>query len=71
MLCVGNSSVVKIYIIRPKPGPCSCEKCNSKAFRMGIEPASSGLLDQCSYHRVTEAVDHNLGASSVYILMRW
>ena len=20
-LCVGNSSVVKIYIIRPKPGP--------------------------------------------------
>ena len=21
MLCVGNSSVVKIYIIRPKPGP--------------------------------------------------
>ena len=26
----------------------SCEKCNSKAFRLGIEPASSGLLDQCS-----------------------
>ena len=22
----------------------SCEKCNSKAFRLGIEPASSGLL---------------------------
>ena len=21
MLCVGNSSVLKIYIIRPKPGP--------------------------------------------------
>ena len=26
----------------------SCEKCNSKAFRLEIEPASSGLLDQCS-----------------------
>ena len=26
----------------------SCEKWNSKAFRLGIEPASSGLLDQCS-----------------------
>ena len=26
----------------------SCEKCNSKAFQLGIEPASSGLLDQCS-----------------------
>ena len=26
----------------------SCEKCNSKAFRLGIEPASAGLLDQCS-----------------------
>ena len=26
----------------------SCEKCNSKAFRLGIEPAPSGLLDQCS-----------------------
>ena len=27
----------------------SCEKCNSKAFRLGIVPASSGLLDQCIY----------------------
>ena len=26
----------------------SCKKCNSKAFRLGIEPATSGLLDQCS-----------------------
>ena len=26
----------------------SCEKCKSKAFRLGIEPASSGLLDQYS-----------------------
>ena len=23
----------------------SCQKCNSKAFRLGIEPVSSGLLD--------------------------
>ena len=26
----------------------SCEKCNSKAFRLGIKPATSGLPDQCS-----------------------
>ena len=26
----------------------SGEKCNSKAFRLGIKPTSSGLLDQCS-----------------------
>ena len=26
----------------------SCEKSNSKAFRLGIERASTGLLDQCS-----------------------
>ena len=26
----------------------SCEKCNSKAFRLGIKPAFSGLLDQCT-----------------------
>ena len=57
-LCLGNSSVVKIYIIRPKPGPVA-----GKAFRLGIEPASSGLLKQCS---TTELLS-NLGASSVYI----
>ena len=47
----------------------SCEKCNSKAFRLGIEPASSGLLDQYSTTDdwATEAVADNLGASSVYI----
>ena len=39
-----NSSVVKIYTIRPKPGPFAK---NAKVFRLGIEPASSGLLDQC------------------------
>ena len=36
-----------IYIIRPKPGPVA-KNSNSKAFRLGIEPATSGLLDQCS-----------------------
>ena len=25
-----------------------CEKCNSNALRLGIEPESSGLPDQCS-----------------------
>ena len=40
-----NSSVVIHY--KTQTGT-SCEKCNSKAFRLGIEPASSGLLDQCS-----------------------
>ena len=46
----------------------SCEKCNSKAFRLGIEPATSGLLDQCSTNWATEAVADNLGASSVYLI---
>ena len=45
----------------------SCEKCNSKAFRLGIEPASSELLDQCSTNWATEAIADNLGVSSVYI----
>ena len=50
----------------------SCEKCNSKAFWLGIEPASSGLLDHAVlYYCATEAVADNLGASSVYTLMRW
>ena len=44
---LGNSSVVKIYIIRPKPGPVAIN-ATPRPFRLGIEPASSGLLDQCS-----------------------
>ena len=40
----------------------SCEKCNSKAFRLGIEPATSGLLDQCSTNWATEAVADNFPA---------
>ena len=43
-----NSSVVKIYIIYKTQTGTSCEICNSKAFQLGIKPASSGLLDQCS-----------------------
>ena len=30
---------------KTQTGTC-CEKCNSEAFRLGIELASSGLLDQ-------------------------
>ena len=58
MLCVGNSSVVKIYIIRPKPGPVA-KNATSKAFRLGMEPASPGLLDQCS---TTELSQHWLSS---------
>ena len=47
MVWLGNSSVVKIYIIRPKPGPVA-KNATPRPFGLGIEPASSGLLDQCS-----------------------
>ena len=68
-VCVGNSSVVTIYIITYKTQTgTSCEKRNSKAFRLGIEHASSGLLDQCSTTELWEAVADNLGASSVYMI---
>ena len=52
-LCLGNLSVVKIYIIRPKPGPVA-KKCNSKAFRLGIEPASS----ESQYHLSQSSLVH-------------
>ena len=68
MLCVGNSSVVKIYIIRPKTGT-SCEKCNSKAFRLGIEPASSGLLDQCSTIELQKPLPTTW--ARVHLLYKW
>ena len=45
-----------------QPGT-SCEKCNSMAFRLGIKPASSGLLDKVLNHCATEAVPDNLGLS--------
>ena len=45
----------------------SCEKCNSNAFRLGIENASYGLLDKVLNHWTTEAVPDNLGVSSIYI----
>ena len=47
MLCVGNSSVVKKYIIRPKPGPVA-KNATPRPSGWESNPASSGLLDQCS-----------------------
>ena len=37
-----------LYIHYKTQTGSSCEKCKSKAFQLGIEPVSSGLLDQCS-----------------------
>ena len=46
----------------------SCEKCNSRAFWLGIEPASSAWITRAVLHHwATEAVADNLGASLVYI----
>ena len=46
----------------------SCEKCNSQAFRLGIEPASSGLLDQCSTTELYRSCCRQLGREfSIYI----
>ena len=64
-LCVGNSSIVKIYIIRPKPGPVT----------KNATPRPSGwesnrviwITRPVLYHWATEAVAQNLGASSVYV----
>ena len=36
-----------MYIITPKPGKVA-KSATSSPFRLGIEPASTGLLDQCS-----------------------
>ena len=46
-LCEGNSSVVKIHFRRPKPDQFQKMQLQN-ATPLGIEPASSGLLDQCS-----------------------
>ena len=45
----------------------SCEKCNSKAFRLGIEPASSGLLDQCSTTELQKPLPTTWSEFSIYI----
>ena len=70
-LYVGNSSVVKIYIIRPKPGPVA----KNATPRPSDWESNPRPLDYrpVLYHWATEAVADNLGASSVYIyiLMRW
>ena len=42
----------------------SCEKCNSKAFRLGIEPASSGLLDQLH----VEMLLRNIGQTTTWAI---
>ena len=47
-LCVGNSSVIKIYIIRPKPGPIAKNATPRPSGWESNVPASSELLDQCS-----------------------
>ena len=39
-VCLGNSSVVKIYIIRPKPGPVA-KNATPRPSRLGIEHASA------------------------------
>ena len=43
----------------------SCEKCNSKAFQLGIEPESSRLLDQYSTTQLQKPLPKNLGTSAV------
>ena len=55
---------------KTQPGPVS-RNANSKAFRLGIKPASSGLPDQCSTTELQKPLPTTWGASSVYILMRW
>ena len=37
----------------------SCEQ-NSKAFRLGIEPATSGLLDRCSTTELQKPLPKNI-----------
>ena len=55
MVWLGNLSVVKIYIIRPKPGPVA-KNATPRPSGLGIEPASSGLLDQCSTTELQKAL---------------
>ena len=47
----------------------SCEKCNSKVFRLGIEPASSGLLDQCYITELQKLLPTTWREFSIYIEM--
>ena len=47
----------------------SCEKCNSNAFRLGIKPASSGLLDQCHRIDTQPEVRLRVGAFDVRVLV--
>ena len=54
-LCVRNSSVVKIYIIRPKPGPVA-KNATPNAYHWATEAVADNLGASSVY---------------IYILMRW
>ena len=69
MLCVGNSSVVKIYIIRPNRD--QLQKMQLQGLPAGNRTRVLWITRPVLYHWATEAVADNLGTSSVYILMRW
>ena len=67
---VGNSSVVKIYIIRPKPGPVA-KNPRPSGWESNPRPLDY-LTSALRYHWAREAVADNLGASSVYIyILHW
>ena len=64
-LCVGNSSVVKIYIIRPKPGPVAK---NATPRPSGWESNRALWITRpVLYHWATEAVADNLQVQYIYI----
>ena len=69
MLCVGNSSVVKMCIIRPNRD--QLRKMQLQGLPAGNRTRVLWITKPVLYHWATEAVADNLGASSVYILMRW
>ena len=45
----------------------NCEKCNSEAFQLEIEPASSGLLDQCSTTKLQKPLPTTWARVRIYI----
>ena len=70
-LYVGNSSVVKIYIINTNRD--KLRKMQLQGLPAGNRTRVLWITRPVLYHWATEAVADNLGASSVYIyiLMRW
>ena len=65
-LCEGNSNVIKIYIIRPKPGSVA-KNAKFQGLPAGNWTRVLWITRPVLYHWATEAVANNLGASSVYI----